>query len=378
MVDKKITQLAITEALDENDLLPLVVNTNTVPETKAVRLSKLSSEISANGFSQNVLINGGFDIAQRQNPKAATTIANGKYAADRWKYQNYLGDATYQVVNATGEAGLNCANYGKFTKTTTGSKMMIAQIVEGVNTIPLRGKTVTFQIKLKSSSNQSMRLALIESTGTIDSIPTIVSIWGGSNENPTLAENLNYVYVSDAFTTTSIWQQFSITTIIPGSSKNLIAVILDNSYYTVGQSLCVAEAGLYVGDAVRQWTPRPIAEELNMCKRYYENNVSPSVTITNGVARVSYIAWCYSSNRLRSAVRYETEKRINPTITYYRTSDGTDDGQAAYYSGAWTSATNTVTEDPSVKGHTIQITGSGPTVGSSYQLSVAWEADAEL
>src|SRR5689334_7086920 len=104
----------------------------------------------------NYLMNGGLGIAQRQAPATLTTYAANTYSADRWK--TYVENASYQYARQDGlsETGLTSQYFGAFKKITNTGKMFIYQIVEGINSVPLRGKIVTFQCQMKASSAKTI------------------------------------------------------------------------------------------------------------------------------------------------------------------------------------------------------------------------------
>ncbi len=253
----------------------------------------------------NRLINGGFDIAQRLiAPGTLTTIADKGFGADRW--QQFAENASWQYNrnDALGESGLTCQYYGLFKKITNAGKGIFAQKIEGVNSVPLRGKTVIFQIKMKASSAKTIRMAILElqNAGAIDTFPAaIASAFGANTVDPTWGANVAVITGVQSKSVTTLWQSFSVSVAVPSNSKNLVCVLWTDSQFAINDTLSVAEAGLFISSYVQIWNPAPIAAEIALCKRYYE--YLPSIQFTKAASAYSrfYYPWA-------------VEKRATPTV----------------------------------------------------------------
>jgi hypothetical protein len=268
-VDEKGTQIQDTQEIVDTDLFFTVQNVPTTPIAKTKTGSKVKSWL---GNSYNYLINGGFDFAQRQTPGTLTTLTQDKYSADRWRISRENADLQYQRNDATGETGLTSKYYGLFKKITSTGKFMAYQILEGSNSVPLRGKTVIFQAQIKASASKTIRMAVIElqNAGTMDTIPaTFVSAWGANTVDPTLGANLAIITAAQSKAVTTAWQTFSISVTVPSNSKNIIVAVWSDSQFAANDTLSIAEAGLYVGAGAQAWVPRLTVTELAICQRYY-------------------------------------------------------------------------------------------------------------
>ena len=220
----------------------------------------------------NFLINGGFDFAQRTTPGTLTSVSDNAYGADRWKQTRENADLQYQRNDATSESGLTSRYYGKYKKITNAGKFMAFQIIEGIHSIPLRGKTVVFQAKLKASTAKTVRMAILQlqSTGTMDTIPgTFVTAWNVDSTDPTLGTNLAVVTGAESKSVTTSWQNFSVSVTAPSDCKNLICAIWTDADFSAGDELNIAEAGLFLGNSTIAWSPRNTSIELFLCQRYY-------------------------------------------------------------------------------------------------------------
>ena len=190
----------------------------------------------------NFLINGGFDFAQRTTPGTLTSVSDNAYGADRWKQTRENADLQYQRNDATSESGLTSRYYGKYKKITNAGKFMAFQIIEGIHSIPLRGKTVVFQAKLKASTAKTVRMAILQlqSTGTMDTIPgTFVTAWNVDSTDPTLGTNLAVVTGAESKSVTTSWQNFSVSVTAPSDCKNLICAIWTDADFSADRKSVV-------------------------------------------------------------------------------------------------------------------------------------------
>jgi hypothetical protein len=271
------------------------------------------STSSSSGTGYNYLINGGFDIAQRQTPETFTTILTDKYSADRWRISSgSSGGYQYARISGSAEAGLTSQYYGQY-KCISGSKVMVYQIIEGINSIPLRGKTVIFQAQMKASSASTIKMGIISYSGSsIDVIPsTFVTAWGAGTSDPTLATNCAIVtgYASKSVTTSFSTHSVSVT--VPTNCQNLICAILPESTLSSGNTLSIAESGLYISSTTQTWSPRSFGAEQALCERYCEVISSAE----DGGAATYGVAQCASTTRALNSLRFRTLKFRRPDIT---------------------------------------------------------------
>lgn len=262
----------------------------------------------------NTLINGGFDFAQRQTPATLTTISDNAYGPDRWRITRENASVQYQRNDGTGETGITSMYYGTFKKITNAGKIHICQVVEGINSIPLRGSTVVFQVSMKASSAMTIRMAVLElqNAGTIDTIPaTLVTGFGGSGVDPTLGANVAVITAAESKSVTTSWQTFYVSVTIPSNSKNIICAIWSNSQVGVNETLSMAQAGLYPGNASLPWKPRMTQQELSLCQRY---------TVVYGISGVAYESiapgMCWSTTKADILVALPVTTRIVPAISF--------------------------------------------------------------
>jgi len=300
--------------------------------------------LSQADWGENLLINGGFELAQRQAPGTLTTYSNttGRtYGADRWGMTNENASIQYQRIdsNAATETNLNARMYGKFKKLTSAGKMIISQVIEGTNCAPLRGRTVRFQCKMRYSVAASMTVRLgivyLTSAGTIDTMPaTFVSAFGAVGTDPTWGTNLTAIAPTllDGGTLvgsgmncvlTANWVRYSATFTIPSTAKNVIAVIWTNGQPAANDELNIAEIGLYDGNETMDWTPRPIWQIIQSCQRYYCKtfaiDTAPVQNAGINTGEFKFTAGIIAAGAERSpSFRYPVTMRATPvTLTAY-------------------------------------------------------------
>jgi len=270
---------------------------------------------------ENKLLNGGFILAQRQAPGTLTTIADGGYGPDRWKCYRENADLQYRRVDASGETDLTSNYYGEFKKLTNAGKFLICQPLENLDTLRFRGSDLSFQIDMKSSAARTMRMAIVElqTGGTADTIPAVVSSWNADSTDPTLGTNLAVIGTPMSCAVTTSWQTFQFTGTFPTNSKNLLVMIWSNADVAVNDTVSMAEAGLYYGTALRSWSPRPVGMEIQLCQRYYWKTFALDTAPAQNVAAG---AFRFVSTKAGAAAIYFQPKDVpvrqtTPTITTF-------------------------------------------------------------
>lgn len=238
----------------------------------------------------NYLINGGCDFAQRINPSsgggplqtngsAASNSADG-YAFDRWKcsFANNTFAGKRIDTNGSLETGITARFYSQHGNSSSTGKFAVFQILEGSQTLPLAGETLTFQIKMKATVAATVRMAILQlnSSGTINSIPNpIVTSWNANGSDPTWGSHVAVVGTATNQSVLTTWSNFTYTVAAPSNALNLICAIwtnADNSF-TSPDVLSFTEAGLFVSSgAVTPWMPRLLSDETVACERFYRKS----------------------------------------------------------------------------------------------------------
>lgn len=215
------------------------------------------------GTVPNVVHNGGFEVWQRGTNSGS--LADDTYYADRWYVLSQNSDS--KVSRVTGTLGARYA--ANFDTNGASTRTGLAQIVEASDSIPYRGRSVRFQFKAKASASTAIRFAILEWTGTADSVTSdVVNNWASGTYtagNFFLGSNLTVTAVSSGTATTS-FGSFSATGTLGSSVNNLILFVWTEN--STSDEVTVTECGLYDDTTLRDWLPRSVGEELAICQRY--------------------------------------------------------------------------------------------------------------
>lgn len=187
------------------------------------------------GINPNLLINGDFRVNQR-GKTSYTTLG---YTVDRWR-------------TATEGTTVDVLDKGVRLNGTSSNNYNFYQFIEDYKS--LAGKIITFSLKFTNNTDR-IRLRINDGVG-----------------------NTGSVYSTD---TSGI---LTVTRTIADSPTQLRCIV---QLETTGSSMSVdlIEAKLEIGSIATAFSPRPYAEELALCQRYYQDcriNISVLAnTITN-------------------------------------------------------------------------------------------------
>jgi len=225
----------------------------------------------------NLLINGGFDIGQRF--LLASSFANGAYAWDQWYALTQTAAITGALLTPSGLT--TALNAGRITQAQASAQRVgMAQIIEGVNCIPLIGQTLTAQAQVRCSAALTVRMALLQWTGTQDA-PTksLVNSWTNSTLTPGnffIASGYTVLGTGNVALSANSYGLLSCQGQPDSSCKNLVLVIWTDSTLAQNATLDVSQADLFAGSATRTWGGVDIQRELQRCQRHYESNYTPN------------------------------------------------------------------------------------------------------
>lgn len=269
----------------------------------------------------NLLLNGGFQIAQRTGPfTAAATFPNNddSYLFDQWillSDGNDIVDLSRQTsAGATpdGTAG-SC-----FCEVETASKKFgLLQILESSTALALRGETVSVSVDARTGASNALsniRIGIMEWTGATDA-PTsdLVSTWESTGVNPVLVSGWDYANTPTNHALTSSFQTFTVEGITLSSSITNLGVFIwsdDTTGSAVDDQLFLAKIKLEKNDTATAWEEPNIQEELIKCQRYFEiHGRSGSFPRLSATAHIV-------GTIVSSMVTFNTPKRTtSPTVT---------------------------------------------------------------
>ncbi len=235
------------------------------------------------GFLRNKIINGDFNIAQRNT--SFSTPSNGAYTLDRWvvSYDGTIGAFTVsQQAHTVGQTDVpdEPIYFFRWNQTSAGSGSTlrrVSQKIENVQT--LAGKAVTLTFYAKADSSRNVAISLIQNFGGSGSASVTVS--GGT-----------------AALTTS-WQKFTVNATLASISGKTVGtspfleIRLDlpiNTTMTIDISHVQVEENGFT-----PFEQRLLSLEQALCERYYQ--IVPTAV---GTANVS--------------IPFKTSMRTTPTV----------------------------------------------------------------
>ena len=267
--------------IDKDTGLPTLLYDNGTSGLSATTMQEAIDEVVASGAQlagfRNKLINGDGGINQR----APSSNADDTYGHDRHVALTQTGTIAVSTLTTPADG---IASMMRLTQSQASAQRMgYAQIIEACETYGLRGKTVTLGGKLRCSSSQAIRYAVLEWTGTADSVTSdVVNDWTSgayTAGNFFLGSNLTVTQVGSLTPAAATITEWSMTAIIGSSANNIVVffwtegtatqnVTLDQRWYLVG------------GDATGEtdpFSPRHVGQELALCYRYFRRYTQPSL-----------------------------------------------------------------------------------------------------
>lgn len=352
----------------------------------------------------NYLLNGGFDFIQRWSPALSTNNGAGVYAQtttgrkqsfDQWGVTTQTAsNQEGRIDTATAPAtGITSRFYAQFKQITGAGKLIISQVIETKDVMPMRGRSVRLQGKLRfgtnaSATNYRVGILQLTSAGAVDTIPAgFISAFGGVGTDPTWGANLSLLtptlpegsgtvptVVNSALTVvpTNAFQRYSGVFSIPTNCLNLIVVVWTDSQLSINDDIHMAEFQLLVGQEVNDFFPLSYVDELIRVKRHCRKTFPiDTAPVQNGgllgaTRGMVAIAGAVATSSTMS-IPFDVEMRVAPTtVTFYNPSAGN-----AFVRNipAATDATVTATANLSSTSIDINATGlAGWTVGQELKV----------
>jgi hypothetical protein len=251
----------------------------------------------------NLVHNGGGEIWQRGT--SLSGLADGSYGADRFYVLTQTG--TIAAAQATGTLGARYAI--QLTQSQASAQRMgCAQVIEASDSIPYRGRTVRLQIKVKASTNTNIRFAIVEWTGTADSVTKdVVNDWTSGtytagNFFTTTSTTVTAVSASSGATTS--YQLFNVTGTVGSSCNNLIVFVWTEGTAAQNVTLTVTEVSLTDSTFTQPWLPRTVAAELAICQRFFVSYSAQPIGATLNASALYNLG----------ALQWPQEMRAAPTL----------------------------------------------------------------
>lgn len=259
--------------------------------TLATRVSAAEVDINslqAFNASDNLLINGGFTVDQRS---ATTGVADDAYCLDRWYALTQTGTLTV-AKQSLQEAG-TAANIRLTQAQASAQRIGLAQIVQNANSVFMRGRAIVLGARVRSSVAQTLRYAILEWTGSGDSVTSdVVNDWTSASYttgNFFLASNLLVTAVGSLALSANAWTDLPALTgtisseLGVGRTQNLIAVFWSESTMAQNATLDIARAQLTAGTTLPEFKNEDLAITQMRCSKYYFSSFGPGVAPVQNV-----------------------------------------------------------------------------------------------
>jgi hypothetical protein len=283
------------------------------------------SGFTSSSLKKNLLINGNFDIWQRN-----TTQTSAAYASDdRWINDHNGSTKIHSRQSFTlGQTDVpnEPAYYSRTVVTSSAgaSNYVIKQHrIESVRIFA--GQTVTLSFWAKADATKNIATEFGQIFGS-----------GGSPSGAVTGVGATLHSLSTS------WKKFFVTTTIPSISGKTLGTNINSDYsfvsfwFDAGSSFNsrtnslgqqsgtfdIAQVQLEIGQTATEFERRHISEELALCQRYYEKshsigNVPGSSGSQNDGVQFFAGGSIPTNSYLSCSVQFVTRKKANPTITTY-------------------------------------------------------------
>lgn len=328
------------------------------------------------GF-KNRLYNGCFRI----NQDGFASNADDTYGIDGWIVLTQTGTV---AVSVQVDPELGSANALRLTQSQASAQRMgVAQIVESDNCRDLRSVVTTLAGRVKLSTADNIRYAVLEHTGGTDVVTSdVVNSW--TNTTYTAGQffiaGLTPLAVGQVTTLAGVWRDLTALNATLGvSAKNVIVFVWTENAVAQNVTLDLGRLQWEAGAKATKFELRPMATEQALCDRYLQQSfnvgTAPAQNVGAGTGEKLFGATVAgaSTNRWPS-LEFRGLMRANPTMTLYNTSAA--NGEVRDITGAVDfSASGTV--NATRRGFRIFATGNAATVANN-SCGVHWRADARL
>lgn len=332
----------------------------------------------ANATFKNRLINGSFAVNQRKN----TSRTDDQYCFDRWYVLTQSAAiAPSELTNPETGAPTGI----RLTQSNaTPQRIGLAQIIESINCRDLRSEITTIAGRVRLSTTSAVRYAVIEWTGTADSVTSdVVNDWTSSTYtagNFFISSNVNILAVGSVSCTAATWRALDALNATCGEAmNNIIVVVWTESTLAQNGTLDFNRVQYEKGGEATDFEARPFAIEFASCRRYYRKTFPYATTPAQNAGRsgaafsASVAAGTYNH---RFVYVFGESMRITPAVTYYNP-DAANAQARNPDAGADCASTASLAYGGSADQITIFCTT--PAGGSNGDsVIVHFEADAEL
>lgn len=258
-----------------------IITRNSLPLNRIIGINDIRN-------NQNLLINGDFSVNQR----GSEFIDVKGYTSDRWYFACF--NEPHSTNGAKGK--ISFINNQCIITNFNDLQNYIIQVIETKTTQKLCGKFVTLSVYIKAE-NATKGSVFIQLVGN----KQIDNMWGREDQIVIRSESHDCSDIAE-------YTLYKFSARIPENMKSIRVSV--GSHFEYGKGMPNKTAKVYiknvkleVGTEATPFAPRLYAEELALCKRYYE--------VSNDDC---YISGVKQSTSYFTEYKYDVEKRVPPTI----------------------------------------------------------------
>lgn len=255
---------------------------------------------------RNLIINGDFRINQRD----LTSVADDTYHLDRWYALTQSGNVT--IAQQSDQENGQPHNMRMTQPDVSAKRIGVAQIVEGKNCKHLRGSLACVSARVRCSVSQAIRYAILEWTGTEDSVTSdVVNNWtstsftaGGFFNSPSLV----VVATGSITPAANTWVAVEGHGTVSGAAHNLIVMFWSEGALAQSATLDIGLVQLEQASAATVFEYRAQEEVLASCLRYF-----PTIIGSAGNNAMGIFAHAVTSTIARLSFMLPVTPRVKPT-----------------------------------------------------------------
>lgn len=270
---------------------------------------------------RNLIINGGFSLAQRGT--ALATVADNAYGPDRWRVLSGAGTAPAYNRTILAVDGQNyfCA---QVVSGGGANKFGLFTVLEGIDSKSLSTVIASLQAKIAASAGISdLRVGLMAWSGAIDNVSADpVSAWNAVGTNPTLIASWTFVTAPVTFAPTTAFtlRLFEGLTIPAGTNNLGVLIWADDITHTAATDyIFVGEVQLEQGSVCTEFERETITETyLKACRYFcksYELSTTPGTNTTTGLVGSGNTG--SGATSVQHEVAFPVLMRTAPTLAFY-------------------------------------------------------------
>lgn len=276
-----------------------------------------AGDVIINNGANNVAVPAAFSYKNLlKNPdggiwtRAAAATADDTYFADCWYILSQTGTVTPSALAAP-EDGF--PKGVRITQAQAGAQRFgFAQIIEGKDCKHLRGSSGVLVPRIRCSSAQAIRYAILGWTSTEDSVTSdVVNDWTSAvytAGNFFLGANLSVLVVGAQTPAANTWVSLAAITSAMGSTfTNVVLFVWTEGTAAQNVTLDYDYVQFEYGAVPTAFEHRPFGIEEKLCKRFlpYFNSSSTTAPISNGQA--------LNVTTAHVTIPFDVEARIPPT-----------------------------------------------------------------